>query len=156
MASELTELTPKNREKFLDALSKGSSVTKAAAAAGMTRQGFYKARKTDEQFADDWDEAVEQGTDLLEDEALRRASGGTLKPVFYQGVKCGQVREYSDTLMIVLLKARRPEKYRELKDVKHSGLIQTQNLPPDLSKLSEDDLNDLDRITTKLAQTPDE
>jgi hypothetical protein len=33
-------------------------------------------RKADEAFVAAWDEAVEVGTDLLEDEALRRAKDG--------------------------------------------------------------------------------
>ena len=36
-----------------------------------------------------------------------------MKPVFHKGEQCGVVREYSDTLMIFLLKARDPAKYRE-------------------------------------------
>jgi len=31
-----------------------------------------------------------------------------LKPVYYQGEQCGEVREYSDTLLIFILKARDP------------------------------------------------
>lgn len=56
---------------------------------------------------------MDLGSDALEDEAIRRASQGTLKPVFYQGVQCGEVREYSDTLMMFMLKARRPERFKE-------------------------------------------
>jgi hypothetical protein len=128
MSEKLTELTPKKRELFLSALSKGASVAKAAAAAKMTRQGFYKARKNDDDFARDWDEAVESGADILEDEALRRAKDGTLKPVFHQGVQVGSVREYSDTLMIFLLKGRRPEKYRDKLDLNLSKLTDAELL----------------------------
>lgn len=156
MASNYTVCTPKKREAFLKCLAEGYSVSKAAAAAGVTRRTVYNWREADEDFARDWDAAIEAGTDLLEDEAKRRAYEGTEKPVFYQGVQCGEVQEYSDTLMIVLLKARRPDKYRELKDIKHSGLIQTQALPPDLSKLDDNDLAALDAITSKLAATSDE
>ncbi len=49
----------------------------------------------------------------LEDEARRRAYDGWLEPVFHKGVKVGTVRKFSDTLLIVLLKAHKPEKYRE-------------------------------------------
>ena len=48
-----------------------------------------------------------------EDEAVRRAHDGVDEPVFYQGKACGVVRKYSDTLLIFLLKGRRPEKYRD-------------------------------------------
>jgi len=60
-----------------------------------------------------WQDAAVIGTEFLEHEAARRAYHGTLKPQFYKGVECGYVREYSDLLMIFLLKARKPEMYRE-------------------------------------------
>ena len=35
------------------------------------------------------------------------------EPRFYEGEVCGYVRKYSDTLLIFLLKARRPAKYQD-------------------------------------------
>ena len=58
----------------------------------------------------------------MEAEARRRGVEGTLKPVFYKGEECGQVREYSDTLLIFLLKAHDP-KYRDRQQVEHSGSV---------------------------------
>jgi hypothetical protein len=49
----------------------------------------------------------------LEDEAVRRGREGHLRPVFHQGKEIGAIREYSDTLLIFMLKARRPAKFRE-------------------------------------------
>jgi hypothetical protein len=40
---------------------------------------------------------------------------------YYQGVECGTYREYSDQLLALLLRARRPERYRESSTVKHTG-----------------------------------
>ena len=37
----------------------------------------------------------------------------SINPIFYQGKKVGDERLYSDALMITLLKAHRPEKFRE-------------------------------------------
>jgi hypothetical protein len=73
----------------------------------------YKWRAADVELAAAWDDALEAGTDLLEDEALRRAKDGYDEPRFYEGEVCGHVRKYSDTLAIFLLKARRPEKYSD-------------------------------------------
>ena len=42
-----------------------------------------------------------------------RTYHGVEEPVFYQGVQCGAVTEYSDTLLMFLLKARKPEVYRD-------------------------------------------
>jgi hypothetical protein len=91
----LSKLTLKKKEEFFNVLADGGSVTAAASAIGVTRQAVYQLRKTDAQFAVDWDDAIEAGTDILEDEAVKRA------------------KNHSDTLLIFLLKARRPDKYKE-------------------------------------------
>ena len=44
---------------------------------------------------------------------MRRALEGGEEPVFYQGKIVGSVRKYSDTLLMFMLKARRPERYRD-------------------------------------------
>ena len=44
-----------------------------------------------------------------EDEAYRRAVEGVRRPVFHGGVKVGEITEYSDRLLIQLLRRRRPE-----------------------------------------------
>ena len=51
------------------------------------------------------------GLDALEDEAIRRAREGVVEPVFQAGLHCGNVRKYSDLLLIFLLKSRRPHRY---------------------------------------------
>lgn len=113
--------TVKTRRKIIAALSAGASVTAAVEASRVARSSLYLWRDEDPDFAREWEEAVEAGTDRLEDEALRRAKEGTLRPVFYEGVQCGQIREFSDTLTIFLLKARRPEKYRDRTSLELAG-----------------------------------
>lgn len=49
----------------------------------------------------------------MEAEAFRRAVKGVLKPVFHQGKITARVRQYSDPLLALLLKANLPAKYRE-------------------------------------------
>lgn len=85
--------TFKARKAFLDSLSVGDSVSSAARAAGGTVRNFNKWKREDPAFAEDWDEAIEEGTDFIEDIATERAM------------------RKSDPLMIMLLKARRPEKF---------------------------------------------
>jgi hypothetical protein len=112
MAADSTDSTSK-KGKFLRALTEGYSVTGAAKIARVDRTTVYVWRKDDDDFKAAWDEAIEAGGDLLEDEAWKRATKGTLKPIYQGGKKVGSVREYSDTLLIFLLKGRKPEKYRE-------------------------------------------
>lgn len=84
-------------------------------------------------FHEAWDAALEIGNDYLEQEAQRRAVEGYEEPVVHKGIQAfvrdpetGEleldqngrpipltIRRYSDRLLEVLLKARRPEKFRE-------------------------------------------
>jgi hypothetical protein len=77
------------------------------------RASVYEWRVADAAFRAAWDDALEEGTDRLEDEAFRRAHDGVPKPIFYKGDRIATVQEHSDTLTIFLLKARRPEKFKD-------------------------------------------
>ena len=96
-----TKRTPEKDRKanaqgvFVEQLVKGETITAAAKAAGICRRTAYSWRESDEAFAEAWDDALEIGTEKLETEATRRAL------------------ESSDTLLIFLLKARRPNVYRD-------------------------------------------
>jgi len=111
------------RVRFLDALAETANVTASAAIAGIHRDTAYDHRNRDEEFRAAWESALDQAVDALEAEARRRALDGTRKPVFYRGKRAGFVREYSDTLMIFLLKAHRPNKFRERVSTEHSGEV---------------------------------
>lgn len=102
--------TEEKRQLFLDALvATGGNVTQSCAAAGFKRRSAYEWRADDLQFAADWDEAVNHGLDELESEARRRAFEGVEEPVFYKGEICGYIRRYSDSLIMFMLKAYRPQ-----------------------------------------------
>jgi hypothetical protein len=88
-------------------------VSRACEAAGIHRSTAYDTRKADESFHQEWKEAIETACDAMELEARRRAKDGIEEPVFYRGKKCGVIKRYSDQLLIFLLRANRPEKYRE-------------------------------------------
>ena len=118
------------RVTFLAALARGISVTGAAAEASVPRRTVYEWRHSDEAFSADWDDAVDAGTDVLEDEARRRAHDGVEEPIVAMGKVARNddgtiltVRKYSDNLMSLLLKARRPDKFREriTQDVSSTG-----------------------------------
>ena len=78
-------------------------------------------RRHSECFAAQWDEALEEGTDLLEAEARRRAVTGIDEPVYHKGEVVGSIKKYSDTLLIFLLKAHNPQKFRDGVKVEHTG-----------------------------------
>jgi hypothetical protein len=114
MADRTTPHTPNARTRegrkdwapaFLAAL-KGATVGRAAHAAGVGRRTAYDRRERDPEFAEQWDAAIEEGIEELEAEAARRAMEG------------------SDTLIMFLLKARRPKVYSERYRVEHAGRIE--------------------------------
>lgn len=94
---------------------------RALEGAGISRDAAYRWRADDPEFAAAWETALQVGITRLEDVAHNRAFEGWEEPVFHQGAECGRVRKYSDTLSIFLLKAHRPEKYRERTDVNFKG-----------------------------------
>ena len=98
---------------FLDTLRGTGNVRLSARNANVARQVVYRARDSSATFRADWDEALEEARELLEAEARRRAAIGVDEPVFYQGQVVGHIRKYSDNLLMFLLKAHWPEKFRE-------------------------------------------
>lgn len=124
--------TPKKEPKpfyewsplFLRRLAACGNVSKAANEAKITRNTAYRHRKSNSRFKQSWDNALEQAADIMEAEAWRRAVKGVKEPVgWYKGKPGGAVRHYSDTLLIFLLKAHRPERFRENVNVQQSGDI---------------------------------
>jgi hypothetical protein len=145
-----TTRTPKKRTapdwapKLLACLARTANIKAACDAAGVGRSTFYDRRDSDKAFAAAAAEALESAVDDLELEARRRAKDGVRRVKFHQGLPimiqaCGDdgrpltddqgrpvtvpytEHEYSDTLMIFLLKAHRPEKYRERHEVSGPG-----------------------------------
>lgn len=101
------------REKFLEDLAENRNVTVAARAAGITRRAALDLRARDADFALAWADAEEEATDLLEHEARQRALRGVEEPVFYHGKRVGEVTRYSEKLILLFLRAERPEKFAE-------------------------------------------
>ena len=99
--------------KFLAELARRGIVKDACRAAGIGRKTAYRRKSDDAVFAEAWKDALEDSADVMEREAFRRAVEGVERPVFQGGEKIGVVREYSDSLLTLMLKANRPNKYRE-------------------------------------------
>lgn len=110
------------QELFISELRKCGNVRAACAKARIERSTAYKARKGDSAFADQWKDALDDAIDDLEAEAWRRAAVGNKRIILYKGepvlINGKPLIEYeqSDTLHVLLLKAHRPDKYRERND----------------------------------------
>ncbi len=105
------------KRAFLAAYSKLGTVTHAADAAGIDRRSHSNWMHGDPKYREAFASAGEMAVQHLEREARRRAIEGTEKPVYQNGRLVGTIREYSDTLLIFLLKGARPERYRERVDM---------------------------------------
>lgn len=94
------------QQAFLKAYAELGTVTHACTAVGIDRSTPHVAAKRDPVFAEAFASAREAAADRLERVAIRRAE------------------DSSDVLLIFLLKALRPEKFRENVKVEHSGQVQ--------------------------------
>lgn len=115
-AVHLQKLAAVQRDRLLAALREGWSLTQAAKEVPTSRGTVLRWTDADPEFAAAVKEAREEGTDRIEDEAYRRAVKGVARPIMYQGKRVMTIREYDTSLLILILKARRPERYRDRKD----------------------------------------
>lgn len=109
----LRSFTSRKRKRFLEVLAHTASVTEAAREVGLTRAQVNQIYNQDKKFALSWWSAIDEAVDVLELEARRRALEGTEEPVLYHGKECARIRRYSDSLLMALLKAERPDKYKD-------------------------------------------
>jgi hypothetical protein len=99
---------------FLQAyIEMGGHVSKAARAARVDRSTPYNWLAADPAYKEAFERAREQAADVLEAEVIRRGAHGFDEPVFYQGKVVGQIRKYSDNLLMFMLKGLRPAKFRD-------------------------------------------
>jgi len=115
-------------------------VTSGCARAGIHRATTYRERQWDERFALAWADIEQEITDKLEATALLLALKGDVR------------------LIEFLLKARKPEMYREQHLLQHAGPdggpVQLEALGIDLDKLSDRDLASLQRLVTRATTQP--
>lgn len=120
---------------FLAALSRNGNVTKSAELVHLSRRYVYQYRADHPEFAAQWDDALEESWDRLEHEARRRAQFGTLKPIYYKGQFVNFEQEFSDQLMTLLLKAKRPAEFGDKLTIKitaeQAAVIKAEGLTPD-------------------------
>lgn len=126
-------------QTFLDVYAKTGNMSEALKLSGISRADVVSRMRDDPEFAEVFNHAKEEATDALEGEARRRAYHGVARPIVQSGkivyhldangnVLCDELGapipvmnvEFSDKLLEVLLKANRPEKYRENIKVDHA------------------------------------
>lgn len=116
-------VTRRRAKVFLETLAVAGNVSEASRVSKIAKNHAYTLRQRDSIFAELWDEALTIAADLLEQEAHRRAFEGVLKPVYQKGMQVGVVREYSDKLMEMLLKAHKPDRFAERSKLDVTGNV---------------------------------
>lgn len=96
---------------FVELLRRTANVSRAAREAGLAHSTVYRQRARSKAFAAEWDDAIAEALDTLEEAVLARVRDGVPKPVFFGGAQIGTVRQYSDPLAMFILKSKRPEIY---------------------------------------------
>ncbi len=138
-----------DQSAFLKSYALIGVITIAAQHANVSRSRHYEWLN-DPRYPDYFDrfkEAHAKAVDRLEGEAIRRAIQGVEEPVFGSTVdakgnrvtgKIGTVTKYSDRLLEVLLRAKKPEVYRENLDITSGGEKLTGTVKVPLEQLREE------------------
>lgn len=123
----------KQKGKFLKTLTETCNVSAACRMIKVSRSQAYTLRDNEEKFKNAWDDAIEEATDYLEAEARRRAMEGDMVPLIHQGKQVTDkedepmfMRKYSNSLMTLLLKGRRPDVFKDRLEAKHSVSIEDE------------------------------
>jgi hypothetical protein len=110
----------RHQKRFLAAFSACASVIQAARWAKINRQCHYNWLREDPTYPQRFKDATEAASRTLEDEAVRRAHEGLRKPVRYKGKIVGYETEFSDSLLIEVLRAN-SAKFRPAQRIQHEG-----------------------------------
>ena len=115
-------------------------MAKACEVAGVARSEHYRWLRY-RRYAARFREAEEHAIQALETEARRRAMVGIEKPIFYKGQAIAHIRAFSDGLLMFLLKAKRPDIYRDRGPSGPGPVVPSSPPPADarvLTRLSRD------------------
>lgn len=164
------------KSRVIFKVAQGETITTAAKFGGTTRDTIHAHLKLDLEFRRKFDDAMEQGTDLIEQEVITRAVEGEQMPVIYQGKpqfvwvdKKGNICEAktkaafrkvphytkrkSDILLMFLMKARRPLVFREAPPTQQVAVISGQQAQiDDTARKVFDTKAFVDELATELQQ----
>lgn len=114
-------INSKDKNNFLNYYISCGTISKAAKKAGISRQTHYDWLKNDKKgiYRRAFEMADKMAADLLEEEAFRRAVEGDTQVVYYKGEEVGRKRVYSDQLLAILLKGKKPQ-YRENTEINNN------------------------------------
>ena len=112
------KVTPELQEQFFEALAELGNMSKAAEAVEVSSSTMFNYKRDNLEFKSRCREAMLMYAEsVLLAEVDRRAVEGVNKPVFYQGWKCGHIREFSDSLLMFRVKGLLTEYATERREV---------------------------------------
>lgn len=105
--------TAARQRGFIEALARTGSVTRAAEAVNMAKEGAYQLRLHPDaaEFRDAWAAALDYGTHILADAALDRAIHGVPIPIMHGGKQVAERRTFNERLTMWQLQHRMPDTY---------------------------------------------
>jgi hypothetical protein len=108
--------SPERQREFISNLADTGSVKEAARLSRMSPMSCYRLRRSPggENFAAAWDAAIQQASMRLVDVAFERALNGVAEKIEYDahGDPMEPRRRYNDRLLMFLMRAHQPERYR--------------------------------------------
>jgi hypothetical protein len=121
---------PLARAKFLEVLERTGSVTDGCRAVGIHPKTAYEHRKLDDEFAYQWQGALDAIADRLEKRFLEWAHDGWFEDVWFQDQKVGEKRKKSDALILAAIRAWKPDRYAERRELKVDATVRGPMVVP--------------------------
>jgi hypothetical protein len=163
----ITPLTAARKAKLLGYYATHGHLRLACEQSDVPRSTHLHWLQDDPEYAAAFTQADEEATERLIEEVHRRGFLGWEEPVTYQGGFCYEklangrkkqvaIRKFDSNLAMFLLKAKRPEQFRDTwkGEIRHSGAV---GRGPDLSNLTDDQLQQLQtlfRLTDGSSSSP--
>lgn len=124
-----TAITAAKRQQFLNVVAATANVKRAAAAAGVPPQSFYRLRHRDAGFAAAWDQSLDDGYAALEAMLLERALG-TVEQASGDADQAGPV-VFDAALALAMIKRRderskAPSNYAKASGYKHVPMAEVE------------------------------
>lgn len=111
------------KKGFLASFAEHGNVSHACRVVGIERRLVYQWQEHDEKFLAAYRDAEISARDAIDAEIYRRGVTGVVEPVYQGKEHVGDIRKFSDVLLIFLAKGLMPEKYKDRAEVTHQGSV---------------------------------
>lgn len=144
------EKTPKciaQQNAFLEYYAKCGNIKMTSRRLKLDKKYHYYWLRNDPEYYEKFQQVRQIAIGDMEDEAHRRAMEGFTIPIYQKGMKVGEMTQFSDNLLMFLLKGAAPERFRDNWKGQEKAEVRSD---PDLSKLTTEEIETLHAITVQL------